>query len=285
MTRMLIDNRKTAKIGDTLKASLNGGSRLSIISGLFSIYAFDALKKELSRTSSTRLLLTQFGFHDKTVDTNITPQLNGDRFELRLRNQLNQAKVAAECAKWIEKRAQVKTTVRSGLIPQTLFHVSNENDESIAIQGSSQFTSAGLGYTESDSYDMNMCVKDTENTMGLLQWFDSIWANETMVADAKELLLQQLNYLAEEKPAQFIYFVTLYNLFKDYLEEFDEEKIIKSKTGFKNTLVWNKLYKFQRDGVIGAIDKLETHMPSRYSSSSASMMSEASKGCRYGRCH
>lgn len=256
---MLIDNRKTAKIGDTLKASLNGGSRLSILSGLFSIYAFDALKKELSKTRSTRLLLTQLGFNDKTVDTNIAPQLNGDRFELRLRNQLNQAKVAAECAKWIEKQAQVKTAVRSGLIPQTLFHVSNESNESIAIQGSSQFTSTGLGYTESDSFDMNMCVKDLENTKGLLQWFDSLWTNETMVADAKELLLQQLNYLAEEKPAQFIYFVTLYNLFKDYLEEFDEEKIIKSKTGFKNTLVWNKLYKFQRDGVIGAIDKLETH--------------------------
>lgn len=256
---MLIDNRKTAKIGDTLKASLNGGSRLSILSGLFSIYAFDALKKELSKTRSTRLLLTQLGFHDSTLNTSIEPQLNGDKFELRLRNQLNQAKVAAECAKWIEKQAQVKTTVRSGLIPQTLFHVSNESDESIAIQGSSQFTSTGLGYTESDSFDMNMCVKDLENTKGLLQWFDSLWTNETMVTDAKEVLLQQLNYFAEEKPAQFIYFVTLYNLFKDYLEEFDEEKIIKSKTGFKNTLVWNKLYKFQRDGVIGAIGKLETH--------------------------
>ncbi|MBW9258594.1 MAG: DEAD/DEAH box helicase family protein [Candidatus Thiodiazotropha sp. (ex. Lucinisca nassula)] len=256
---MLLDNKKTAKIGDTLKTSLNTSSKLSIVSGLFSIYAFEALKKELSKTSSARLLLTQWGFHDNAVDTKIEPQLNGDKFELRLRNQLNQAKVAAECAKWFEKQALVKTTVRSGLIPQTLFHVSNESDESIAIQGSSQFTSTGLGYTESDSFDMNMCVKDLENTKGLLQWFDSLWINETMVADAKELLLQQLNYLAEEKPAKFIYFVTLYNLFKDYLEEFDEEKIIKSKTGFKNTLVWNKLYKFQRDGVIGAIDKLETH--------------------------
>lgn len=168
---MLIDNRKTAKIGETLKASLNGGSRLSIVSGLFSIYAFDALKKELSRTRSTRLLFAQLGFHDKTIDTNIEPQLNGDRFELRLRNQLNQAKVAAECANWIEKQAQAKTTVRSGLIPQTLFHVSNETDESIAIQGSSQFTSTGLGYTESNSFDMNKCVKDAENTNGLLQCY------------------------------------------------------------------------------------------------------------------
>jgi SNF2 family DNA or RNA helicase len=257
--RMLIDNKKTAKIGDILKTSLNGDSKLSIVSGLFSIYAFDALKKELSRARNTRLLLTQLGFHNETEAADVEPQLIGDKFELRLRNQLNQAKIAAECAKWIEKLAQVKIVARPGLIHQTLFHVSNENDESIAIQGSSQFTSTGLGYTESDNFDMNMCVKDLENTKGLLQWFDSLWSNESMVADTKDLLLKQLNYLAEEKPAQFIYFVTLYNLFKDYLEEFDEEKIIKSKTGFKNTLVWNKLYKFQRDGVIGAIDKLETH--------------------------
>jgi adenine-specific DNA-methyltransferase len=105
---MLTDDKKTAKIGAPLKAALNGGSRLSIVSGLFSIYAFDALKKDLSRTRSARLLFTQLGFHDKTIDTNIESQLNGDRFELRLRNQLNQAKVAAECAQWIEKQAQVK---------------------------------------------------------------------------------------------------------------------------------------------------------------------------------
>jgi hypothetical protein len=37
----------------------------------------------------------------------------------------------------------------------------------------------------------------------------------------------------------------------------DEERIVKSATGIRNTPVWKKLYKFQRDGVIGAIDKLE----------------------------
>jgi hypothetical protein len=37
----------------------------------------------------------------------------------------------------------------------------------------------------------------------------------------------------------------------------DEDRIVKSATGIRNTVVWKKLYKFQRDGVVGAIDKLE----------------------------
>jgi len=253
---MLIDNRKTAKIGETLKGAIKSNSKLSIVSGLFSIYAFDALKKELSKTENTNLLLTQLDWSNNAPNL---PALTGDKFEIRLRNQLNQAAIASECANWLKNKAQVKITNSPGMVPQTLFHVANSNSNNLAIQGSSQFTSTGLGYTESESYDMNMCVKDAENTQALLQWFDSLWNNDSAVKDAKDLLLKQLNYLSEEKPAQFIYFVTLYNLFKDYLEEFDEEKIIKSKTGFKDTLVWNKLYKFQRDGVIGAIDKLETH--------------------------
>jgi len=250
---MLIDNKKTTKIGDTLKETITSGSKLSVVSGLFSIYAFDALKKEFLQTSNTRLLLTQLR------NTDIAPKLTGDKFEVRLRNQLNQSKIAKECIQWLEEHVQVRATKTSGMVSQTLFHVENNDSSDIAIQGSSQFTSTGLGYTESDSYDMNMCVKDAENTQGLLQWFDSLWSNEAMVQDAKSLLLKQLNYLAEDKSAQFIYFLTLYNLFKDFLEEIDEEKIIKTKTGFKDTLVWNKLYKFQRDGVIGAIDKLEKH--------------------------
>lgn len=250
---MLIDNKKTIKIGDTLKETIASGSKLSVVSGLFSIYAFDALKKELLQTGNTRLLLTQLN------NTNIQPKLTGDKFEVRLRNQLNQSKIAKECIQWLESQVQVRATKISGVISQTLFHVANKNGADIAIQGSSQFTSTGLGYTESDSFDMNMCVKDTENTQGLLQWFEGLWTNETLVQDAKSLLLEQLNTLAEGKSAQFIYFLTLYNLFKNFLEEIDEEKIIKTKTGFKDTLVWNKLYKFQRDGVIGAIDKLEKH--------------------------
>ena len=106
---------------------------------------------------------------------------------------------------------------------------------------------------------MNMCVRDVGNTTSMLQWFDAIWENVHDTVDVKDLFLENLDALVADQSPEFIYFLTLYHLFKDVLEELDEESIIRSKTGFKDTIVWNKLYKFQRDGVLGAIDKLEKY--------------------------
>lgn len=254
---MLIDNKNNAKIGDKLKESIQQNSKLSIISGLFSIYAYDALKTELEKIDSVRLLLSRT---KANVDANdhLNISLTGDDNETRLRNKLNQSKIARECANWIESKSQVNITQRSGAVSQTLYHVAGDTSN-LAIQGSSHFTTAGLGYTESSSFDMNMGFTDTENTSALLSWFDSIWNNQAAVQEAKGLLQQQLELLFKDQPPQFIYFLTLFNIFKDFIEDIDEEKIIRSKTGFKNTIVWNKLYKFQRDGVLGAIDKIERY--------------------------
>ena len=252
---MLIDNKNNAKIGDKLKESIQHNSKLSIISGLFSIYAYDALKTELEKIDSVRLLLSRT---KANIDANdhLNISLTGDDNETRLRNKLNQSKIARECANWITSKSQVNITQRSGTVSQTLYHVIGDSSN-LAIQGSSNFTTSGLGYTESASFDMNMGFEDTKNTSDLLSWFDSIWNNQAAVQEAKGLLQQQLELLFKEQSSQFIYFLTLYNIFKDFIEQIDEEKIIRTKTGFKNTLVWNKLYKFQRDGVLGAIDKIE----------------------------
>ena len=51
--------------------------------------------------------------------------------------------------------------------------------------------------------------------------------------------------------------MTLYNIFSKDIDSLVEENIVKTKTGFKDTTIWNMLYKFQKDGVIGSIDKLE----------------------------
>ena len=67
----------------------------------------------------------------------------------------------------------------------------------------------------------------------------------------------RLQELADPKAPSLVYYLTLFHLFKDLGDELDEERIVKSATGIRNTTVWKKLYKFQRDGVVGAIDKLE----------------------------
>ena len=254
---MLLDNKKNGKVGDTLRDNLQAGSSLAIITGLFSIYGFDALKKELNRVEQVRLLFSKI--QNVPGDSLSFPGLNGDVFERRFKNQLNQHQIAKECADWLIKKAEIKRVNNPYSVNQNLFHVQKGQSSSVAVQGSSNFTSSGLGFSESDKYDMNMCLTETESTTALLEWFNGIWQDATAVEDIKQLILHELDRLIDPQAPAFIYFLTLFNLFKDFIEELDEERIIKTKTGFKETLVWKKLYKFQCDGVLGAIDKLEKY--------------------------
>lgn len=256
---MLLDNKKNGCVGDALRESLESGSRLSIISGLFSIYGFDTLKKELSKVDRVRLLFSKI---QSPVDDQASSRfhfLNGDRYERKFKNKLNQKQIAKECAAWLTQKAEIKVANSPHIVNQNLFHAQTQSGDAVAIQGSSNFTASGLGYAESDQYEMNMRLNETTGTESLLEWFDAIWNNDKAVSELKDELLAHLQLLIDDQSPQFIYFLTLYNIFKDFIEELDEEKIIKTKTGFKETSVWKKLYKFQRDGVLGAIDKLEKY--------------------------
>ena len=55
---MLLDNRNNGHVGNSLRENLAAGSKLSVLSGLFTIYGFSALRKELSRIDGARLLLS-----------------------------------------------------------------------------------------------------------------------------------------------------------------------------------------------------------------------------------
>ena len=247
---MIIDNKKNGKVGDILKENIESNSKLSIISGYFTIYAFAELKKELSKIDNLRLLFTS------PID--ISNNLSGEIEEIKFKNKLQQVKVARECADWMKKKVESKQVSVKDSIPFNLFHIDNDSSNS-AIQGTSNFSSVGLGYTYSNKFAMNTFAKNNESTKDLLSTFDEIWNNKSMVSNIKKELIQSIEEISENRSPQFLYFMTLYNIFSEFIDELSEEKILKVKTGFKQTEVWNKLYNFQRDGVLGAIDKLEKH--------------------------
>jgi len=254
----LLDNKKTGRVGDVVRDSIGKGTKLSILSGLFSIYAYEALKKELSQIDSLRLLFTKLLPTSENDQKQSAVTLTGNQFERRFRNQLSNQRIAQECAEWIKNKAEVKAALLPQAISQNLLHIENSGTTT-AIQGSSDFTGSGMGFCESAHFDMNTLFTDQESTTALLQWFNSIWHDPKTVAEAKQLFLNSLNVIARDNSPKFFYFYIIYNIFKDFASELDEEKIIRTKTGIKDTIVWNKLYKFQRDGVMGAIDKLERY--------------------------
>ncbi len=252
---MIIDN-KVNTLKSELSGRINVGDKLSILTGLFSIFAFKELSEHLGNLESSKIIFTQFkGFNASDLD-NISPfgNLTGTKFETRFRNQLNQHKIAKEFASWVESKASIKLVNQQGMLSNTLIHLDGDNTCSYT---GANFTGAGLGISQSESLDMITGSSEPEETSQMLQWFNSIWGNQHQLKDAKDLLLEQLDKLYRDNQPEFLYFLTLCHLFKDFVEDLDNERIIRSKTGFKETNVWNKLYNFQKDGVLGAIEKLE----------------------------
>ena len=252
---MLIDNA-TTKVSDTLTDAIQTNDKLSVMTGLFSIYAFDHLKVSFSKLDSARLLFSQakeFDAFDSVGSASPFGALNGTALENKFRNLLDQKAIALEFSHWLEEKASVRLVQQVGAVHQHITHINSQSD-SIAINGA-QFNGQGIGLTESNAFDI-ISLANTDQAKELLVFFNRVWGSKAQVKEAKELLQSELAKLTSNQTPQFIYFITLYNIFKDFIGELQEDNIIKTKTGFKDTLVWNKLYKFQKDGVLGAIDKL-----------------------------
>lgn len=261
----VLDNKKN-KVIDELRESLKKDSKLSIISAYFTIYAFAELKKELSKIDGMRFVFTQPTFiknenelqREFYIQHNNEKSISGNKFEIKLRNEMRQSAIAKECADWVREKVKIKSLKHENPAQPRLFYVDNSED-SIAINGSIDFTTDGFGITPSNRIDYNSCIYGKEFTSIYLHMFDELWNDSSAVVDVKEKVLEQMQILYKENTPEFIYFLTLYNIFNSYLGELTEDNIVKSKTGFKETLIWNKLYKFQKDGVMGAIDKIEKY--------------------------
>ena len=266
----VLDNKKQ-KVVEVLKEELRKGSKLSVVSAYFTIYAYAELKKELNKIDKLRFIFTEPTFVKK--DRGLTREfyiehsyiehrneklVSGNEFEIKLRNEMKQAAVAKECAKWLQEKAELKSLKEANPAQPRLVYIEN-SDDNLSINGTVDFTTDGLGITPSNRLDSNMCLYGKEYTLGFLQAFNELWHDQTAVEDVKQKVLEQMQILYQENTPEFIYFVTLYHIFSNYLTELTEDKIVKSKTGFKETLIWNKLYQFQKDGVMGAIDKIEKY--------------------------
>lgn len=261
-----LDN-KINKVGDELKENIEKGSKISIISSYFTIYAFKELKKELSKIDELRFIFTEPLFEEKSknikssigLNENIEVMLSGNKYEIKLRNELTQASIAKECAKWVKEKVEFKCSKFPGAVGSKFIHIKNTRKSDLLINNTNDFSASGLGYAASDQMIFANSINDNPMTEQMLQMFDMFWQNEMMLKDIKDNVLKNIEKMYKENTPEYIYFVTLYNIFKDYLGELTEDNIIKSKTGFKETIIWNKLYKFQKDGVLGAIDKLEKY--------------------------
>jgi hypothetical protein len=250
----LLDNKTHGRVIDALRDSLEGATEHAILSSEFSVFAFDALADALRSPARQRLLLAAGSPQQKVPPA--AASLLGSEAERTFRNQLASVHIARGCAKWIEQQVEVAGV--DAPIPHSLYIASRGHGHT-AIQGSSAFTAAGLGLVPSARLEMNTHLEGEAEVQGLLSFFDGLWNDRRITRDVKAEMLGELQRIYAPKSSQTIYFAMLHALFQSSLDQLDEEQIVKSKTGVRDTLVWQKLYRFQRDGVLGAIDKIERY--------------------------
>ncbi|TQS76994.1 MAG: helicase [Candidatus Methanarcanum hacksteinii] len=264
MISKILDNKMQGKVYEELQNSIHSGSKISVVSGYFTIYAYASLKKELNKIDSMRFLFTEPTFVNehsvvsREFQIDHEKSISGNDYEIKLRNEMRQSAIAKECADWIRKKVEIKSLKIPNAAQPRIIHVKNDGVEDLSINGTVDFTTDGLGVTASDRIDSNLCMSG-EATKGLLDLFEQIWNDSSAVTDVKNSVLEHMETLYKENPPEFIYYVTLYNIFHDYLDELSEDNIIRSGVNFKESIIWNKLYRFQKDGVMGIIDKIEKY--------------------------
>lgn len=259
----IIDN-VNLRLCDDLAETIAKKSELQIVADCFSIYAYEKLKKNLSGIGNLRFIFTAPTFtaekNGKSKREFYIPRMTRERnlygteFEVRLRNELTQRAIAKECADWIRRKAKFKSNTTEQVVSGFLNVLSEKG--TFAYSPFDEFTAVGLG-CEPGNYVCKYVQKlPSPLSKSYVDLFERLW-NDERFRDVTDRVVENIANVYNENSPEFIYFVALYNIFKEFLENVSEDELPNEATGFKNSEIWKKLYNFQRDAVLAIIGKLE----------------------------
>ena len=263
----VLDNiNKTVK--DDLVQTVKKGDKLSIAAASFSIYAFKELKKELEDIKELRFIFTSPTFLKESVPKEkrefYIPRLGRERslygteFEVKLRNELTQKAIAKECSDWIKRKVEFRSNVTDGAM-NGFINVTGEDEEgAISYMPFSSFTTAGIGSERGNNISNTVNKFYSPISNNYVQLFEQVWNDKNILQDVTDVVLDSITAAYTENAPEFIYFVALYNIFNEFLEDISDDVLPNEDNGFKDSNIWRMLYSFQKDAVVSIINKLET---------------------------
>ncbi len=260
-----IDNITCTAKSD-METTITKESRISIAASYFSIYAFEALKKELQDISELRFIFTSPTFISEKAAKEkrefYIPRLGRERslygteFEVKLRNELSQRAIAKECAEWIKSKVRFKSNTTTSSIPNFL-HINAES--TFVYLPLNSFTTTNLGCEKGDELCNPVNRMPAPYSNNYLKIFNELWSDNAKMQDVTEEVIKNITEVYKENSPEFIYYVTLYNIFNEFLQDISDDVLPNEATGFKESIIWRKLYNFQQDAVLAIINKLEKY--------------------------
>ena len=262
----IIDNiNKTVK--EDLQESIRRGSKMSVAAACFSMYAYQELKMQLEQVDEFSFIFTSPTFVKERAEKEkrefYIPRLNresslyGTEFEIKLRNEMTQRAIARECADWIRRKATFKSNTTGENMGGFMTVASKE--EQVAYMPINGFTTVDLGCERgNNSYNMVNRIEAPFATQ-YIQLFDTLWNDKAKMQDVTDVVVENISSVYNENSPEFIYFITLYHVFSEFLDDISEDVLPNEATGFKQSKIWSMLYDFQRDAVLAIINKLEKY--------------------------
>ena len=252
---------------DDMASTIEKGSKVSIAATCFSMYAYKELKKQLESVEEFRFIFTSPTFVTEKAEKQkrefYIPRLNrenslyGTEFELKLRNEMTQRAIAKECAEWIKRKARFKSNT-TGENMGGFITVENKMNQ-LAYMPISGFTTVDIG-CERGNNSYNMINRfDAPFSMSYIQLFENLWKDKGKLQDVTDVVVENITTAYNENSPEFIYFMTLYHVFSEFLDDISEDELPNEATGFKQSKIWNMLYDFQRDAVLAIINKMERY--------------------------
>jgi hypothetical protein len=245
----LVRNTGTERVIDLIRPQLTPGTQLDVVTPTFSLFAFAEILREVAALAQCRFLLPPASAELTVLG------MDADR---AARNRLQTRWLASRLSQWLQSKADVRRAL--GAVPQGAFVLRDGDGRPLhVLLGSLAFSTDGLGLTPGNPLSLIQASETPEEASLLSQWFDAQWSGLKADAGAKSALIAFIQSLAAYRDPFLAYTLILYHLFRDRGDDLDEERIARSATGIRNTVVLKKLYRFQRDGVVGALDKLDRY--------------------------